>query len=88
MGWEVINMTQYPEAFLAHELCMCVVNISLITDYDSGLAGNVEPVSHAEVMKVFGANITKLQNLLVNLIETIPANRACTCADTLKSARG
>jgi hypothetical protein len=39
-------------------------------------------------MKVFGANITKLQNLLVNLIETIPANRACTCADTLKSARG
>lgn len=90
MGWEVINMTQYPEAFLAHELCMCVVNISLITDYDSGLAaeGHVEPVSHAEVMKVFGANITKLQNLLVNFIGTIPEGRNCSCADTLKSARG
>ena len=89
MGWEVINMTQYPEAYLAKELSMCVVNVSLITDYDSGVTANVEPVSHAEVMKVFAANITKLQSLLVNLIETIPNDRAkCTCADTLKSARG
>jgi 5'-methylthioadenosine phosphorylase len=68
---------------------MCVVNVSLITDYDSGVTANVEPVSHAEVMKVFAANITKLQSLLVNLIETIPNDREkCTCADTLKSARG
>lgn len=38
-GWEVINMTQYPEAYLARELEMCYVNISLITDYDVGLEG-------------------------------------------------
>ncbi len=36
-GWEVINMTQYPEAFLARELGICYANISLITDYDAGL---------------------------------------------------
>src|SRR5262249_17235039 len=52
-GWEVINMTQYPEVHLVKELEMCVVNISLITDYDCGLQGNVEPVSHSEVVKVF-----------------------------------
>jgi len=87
-GWEVINMTQYPEAYLARELEMCVVNVSLITDYDSGLVGNVEPVSHSEVVKVFGENITKLQSLLVNLIETIPEKRAkCKCAETLKHSR-
>ena len=34
-GWEVINMTQYPEAWLCRELGMAVVNISLITDYDA-----------------------------------------------------
>ncbi|MGH7425363.1 MAG: S-methyl-5'-thioadenosine phosphorylase, partial [Candidatus Methylomirabilales bacterium] len=34
-GWEVINMTQYPEAILARELQICFVNISLITDYDA-----------------------------------------------------
>ena len=36
-GWEVINMTQYPEAWLCRELGMAVVNISLITDYDAGV---------------------------------------------------
>ncbi|MBX9939475.1 MAG: S-methyl-5'-thioadenosine phosphorylase [Candidatus Obscuribacterales bacterium] len=88
MGWEVINMTQYPEAFLARELEMCVVNISLITDFDSGLVGNVEPVSHSEVVKVFGQNISKLQSLLKNLISEIPDVREkCDCPDTLKHAR-
>ena len=33
-------MTQYPEAYLARELEMCYVNISLITDYDVGLEGH------------------------------------------------
>ena len=89
MGWEVINMTQYPEAFLCKELEMCVVNVALITDYDSGLVGNVEPVSHAEVMKVFGQNLTRLQTLLKNLIGNIPEHRGnCQCAETLKMARG
>ncbi len=87
-GWEVINMTQYPEAHLARELELCVVNISLITDYDSGLAGNVEPVSHSEVVKVFGDNLEKLKKLLVNLIEEIPKKREhCHCAETLCYAR-
>jgi 5'-methylthioadenosine phosphorylase len=88
MGWEVINMTQYPEAHLARELELCVVNIALITDYDSGLVGDVEPVSHSEVVKVFGENITKLQALLVNLIEEIkPERKGCKCAETLSHAR-
>ena len=43
-GWEVINMTQYPECYLARELEICYVNISLITDYDVGLEG-IAPVS-------------------------------------------
>lgn len=88
MGWEVINMTQYPEAHLAKELELCVVNIALITDYDSGLVGDVEPVSHSEVVKVFGENITKLQALLVNLIEEIkPERKGCKCSETLSHAR-
>ena len=88
LGWEVINMTQYPEAHLAREQELCVVNISLITDYDSGLIGNVQPVSHAEVVKVFGENISKLQSLLINLIETLPSSRGkCGCGSTLKHAR-
>ncbi|MBI4534252.1 MAG: S-methyl-5'-thioadenosine phosphorylase [Candidatus Melainabacteria bacterium] len=88
MGWEVINMTQYPEVHLARELELCFVNISLITDYDSGLVGAVEPVSHGEVMKVFAQNLTKLQELLVKLLETVPDKRqGCNCSKALEGAR-
>lgn len=88
MGWEVINMTQYPEVYLAKEQELCVVNISLITDYDSGVQGGVDPVSHAEVVKVFSENNEKLQTLLVKLVENIPErSQICTCSDTLKGAR-
>lgn len=88
LGWEVINMTQYPEAYLARELELCVVNISLITDYDSGLVGDVEPVSHSEVVKVFTGNLTKLQALLLKLIEAMPERREkCKCGEVLAHAR-
>lgn len=88
MGWEVINMTQYPEAILARELDMCVVNISLITDYDCGLVGDVAPVTHAEVLKVFNENNAKLKTLLYSMIGKIPLNRTiCACPDTVKNGR-
>ncbi|MEM0951090.1 MAG: S-methyl-5'-thioadenosine phosphorylase [Cyanobacteria bacterium P01_H01_bin.74] len=72
-GWEVINMTQYPEAHLVKELEMDPLNISLITDYDTGVDG-VAPVSHAEVIEVFTQNNVKLRKLLFKLIELLPAS--------------
>lgn len=42
MGWEVINMTQYPEVVLAREAELCYVNISIVTDYDTGLVAEGE----------------------------------------------
>ena len=83
-GWEVINMTQYPEVHLVKELNMCPLNISLITDYDAGLVGDVEPVSHEAVMKVFQDNISKLQKLLFNIVENIDINRTCGCNNIAK----
>ena len=70
-GWEVINMTQYPEVHLVKELGMRALNISLITDYDAGLVGDCEPVSHEAVMKVFEGNISKLQKLLFSIVEKV-----------------
>lgn len=74
-GWEVINMTQYPEVHLVKELEMDPVNISLITDYDTGVEG-VPPVSHAEVIQVFTENNARLRKLLFRLIELIPSDKA------------
>lgn len=86
-GWEVINMTQYPEAHLVKELEMDPLNISLITDYDTGVEG-VPPVSHVEVIKVFTENNTKLRKLLFKLIELIPsAEKEPEFANILVSSR-
>ena len=87
-GWQVINMTAFPEAYLVKELNMCPLNISLITDYDAGLVGEVPPVSHKEVMKVFEKNIHNLRKLLFTMIKKIPDKRNCDCEHTLDSARG
>jgi 5'-methylthioadenosine phosphorylase len=87
-GWTVVNMSQYPEIHLARELSLCVVNISLVTDYDSGLIGEVEPVSHAQVLTVFNSNLGKLKKMLGTFIENIPQERKCSCAQTLQNARG
>lgn len=87
-GWEVINMTQYPEVVLARELEMCYVNIALITDYDAGLDGEsgIEPVSVAEVVQVMNANNERVRRLIDVLIPRLTGPRACGCSRALENA--
>ncbi len=74
MGWEVINMTQYPEAYLCRELGMAVVNISLITDYDSGVHADTEAVTAHDVLEVFKKNAENIQKVVMDLIGRLPAD--------------
>jgi len=88
-GWDVINMTQYPEVMLARELELCYLNISLVTDYDVGLEGdeNARPVSHEEVVRVFERNQGVLRNLISETVRALPERRGCDCGSALKHAR-
>jgi 5'-methylthioadenosine phosphorylase len=88
-GWEVINMTQYPECYLARELEMCYVNISLITDFDVGLEDHpgIEPVSHEEVMRVFASNVDRVRGGIFKIVEATPRDRTCACGSALAGAR-
>jgi 5'-methylthioadenosine phosphorylase len=86
-GWEVIGMTQHPEVPLARELEVCYLNISLVTDYDVGVVGEVAPVSHEEVMRVFKENNERLRSLLFEIVAAIPEERDCPCATALANAR-
>ncbi len=81
-GWNVINMTQYPEVVLARELGMCYVNLSLVTDYDCGLEGSpeVRPVTQAEVFAVFSQNTERMRAALRGLVSRLPTGRGCDCA--------
>jgi len=73
-GWEVINMTQYPEAWLCRELGMAVVNISLITDYDAGVHEGTEAVDAQSVLEVFAQNAERIQKVVLDLIGRFPTD--------------
>jgi 5'-methylthioadenosine phosphorylase len=88
-GWDVVNMTQYPEAWLARELELCYANVSLVTDYDVGLEGmpHVEPVSADMAFEVFSQNLDRLRALLFRAVPKIgPQQPDDVCASALGSA--
>jgi 5'-methylthioadenosine phosphorylase len=88
-GWEVINMTNYPECVLARELEICYANVSLITDYDVGVEADpgVAPVTHQAVLRVLQENNDNFRRLLFAMIERVPRVRNCSCARALEHAR-
>lgn len=87
MGWEVINMTQYPEAVLAKEVAIPFVNISLITDYDAGITGEgIVPCTATEIVKIFTSNNEKLTKVLHRFIELFPKDFTSKAEEELKAA--
>ena len=80
-GWDVINMTQYPEAYLCRELGLCYCGIALVTDVDN--APDAEAVTMDEVFAVLRANVDRTRSLLFSLIPSLPRDRSCACASAL-----
>ncbi|MGH9065672.1 MAG: S-methyl-5'-thioadenosine phosphorylase [Acidimicrobiales bacterium] len=80
-GWDLVNMTQYPEAALARELGICYAGLALVTDHDAGLGEDgVAPVTMAAVLDVLAANVDKARRLLTAAIPAVPEARSCKCA--------
>ena len=69
-GGDVINMSVAPEAILANEAGIPYAAVAMATDYDSWFEEE-EPVTWQEILKVFGANVEKVTNLLVNAIPKV-----------------
>jgi 5'-methylthioadenosine phosphorylase len=84
-GFDLIGMTQYPEAWLARELALCYANVSLVTDYDVGVDGG-EPVSADAVVGVFAENLDRLRALLFRAVPRIGPQPDDICASALDSA--
>ena len=86
MGWDMINMTAYPEGWLARELELCYANISMVTDHDVGVEG-AEPVTHEAVLRVFDENNERLRELLFAVVPRIGPQPEDSCANALRDAR-
>lgn len=81
LGFDVVNMTQYPEVVLARELGLCYVALALVTDWDAGLEGQpgVVPVTQEEVFTVFRRSTDAVRAAITRLVELIPGVRSCGC---------
>ncbi|HOX40663.1 MAG TPA: S-methyl-5'-thioadenosine phosphorylase [bacterium] len=82
MGWEVVNMTAFPECVLARELGMCYLNIALVTDNDAGLLGEngIKPVNFDQVLAVMEDNNDRVKKLIFELINSFNVKQSCSCA--------
>ncbi len=86
-GWTLIGMTGHPEAALARELALCYTPLALVTDTDAGVAEG-EGVTQAEVFEVFGRNMSRLRELVADIIAAFPAEREDDlCAHALDGIR-
>jgi 5'-methylthioadenosine phosphorylase len=85
-GWQVVNMTQYPEAYLARELGLCYATVAIVTDYDAGVEGFV-PVTMEEVFAEFERNLGRLRSVLFGAIPSVPAVARCRCHQALSEDR-
>jgi 5'-methylthioadenosine phosphorylase len=86
MGWDVVNMTAYPEAHLARELELCYAAVSMVTDHDAGVTGE-RAVDARTVIEVFTQNIERLRDLLLHAIPRIGEQPEDVCATALRGAR-
>lgn len=67
MGWDLVNMTQAPEAALAAEAGIPYVGIGLVTDFDAGLDGDptIAPVTQEDVFEYLRSNASNMADLLM-----------------------
>ena len=69
-GADIINMSVAPEVILANELGLPYAAIAMSTDYDSWKEDET-PVSWEDVIEVFRDNVSRVVDLLLNVIPRI-----------------
>lgn len=84
-GCHVIGMTAMPEAKLAREAELPFAMVAMVTDYDCWRAEEAA-VDVAQVIAQLSSNAEKARAMVLNLLRTLPEERAAspidTCLDT------
>jgi 5'-methylthioadenosine phosphorylase len=84
MGADIIGMTLIPECILAREAEICYLSISTITDYD---VWTNEPVSSKDIIKTLKSNVSKIKEVIAEIISRIPIERKqCDCGHSLENS--
>ncbi|MGE5540921.1 MAG: MTAP family purine nucleoside phosphorylase [Bacillota bacterium] len=81
-GWDLVNMTQYPECYFARDLGLCYAAIAGITDYDVGTERtlSMESDNMGRVLDHFKEVVAKTRHVLVSLCSSDAPLFNCGCA--------
>lgn len=87
-GWDIVNMTQYPECYFARELGLCYSAVAAVTDYDVGLQEKtvIDPCHMDVVLEIFKGNIQKTREFLLAFIKGAVFGLSCKCASVVLKA--
>ncbi len=87
LGYDVIGMTNMPEAKLAREAEITYATIAMVTDFDCWHPGH-DAVDVASVVKVMHANTEKAKRLIARLAADFPAERDMCPAGSHRALEG
>ncbi|MBP9715623.1 MAG: MTAP family purine nucleoside phosphorylase [Candidatus Pacebacteria bacterium] len=78
-GWDIINMTQYPEAYFAREFGMCYSTLAMITDYNPGVLEKfqMKRKNADSIKKILNNSIDSCKSILHLLVQD-DQNHKCT----------
>jgi 5'-methylthioadenosine phosphorylase len=80
-GWDIVNMTQYPECVFARELGLCYAVFASVTDWDVGVgeALSMHPETMDQVLEIFHRNTSVTRRVIQSLVGRL-STFACGCA--------
>jgi len=81
-GWDIVNMTQYPECYLARELGLCYGALASVTDYDVGVESGLTMESNHmdKVLVIFRENIKKTKEVIFRFLDLNSSRISCSCS--------
>lgn len=85
LGFDVIGMTNLPEAKLAREAEVCYATLALVTDYDCWHQSE-SPVTVDIIIDTLNKNIHRAKEIIKSSINEIAGRKECVCRQSLKDA--
>ena len=76
-GWDLVNMTQHPEAVLAAEAGLAYAGLGIVTDHDAGIEDDpgVAPVTQEAVFAAFDAALEQVRRVLLHAVADLAPTR-------------
>ncbi len=85
MGADIVGMTNVPEVVLAREAEICYASVVVVTNMAAGVKQDM--LTSGEVSQKMQEMSQKVTELILDVIEEIPARKDCACLNALKDSK-